>query len=270
MKILHSRIGKVFLVGAGPGDPDLITRKGARALEESDVVIYHRLADERLLELAPPLAERISVGKKGGCYTFPQERINELLVRHALDGKQVTRLKGGDPFLFGRGAEEALHLAERNIPFEVIPGVSSALAVPAAAGIPLTHRGVSTAVTIVTGRLRDGSDFKNYWRNWRLGEGTLVVLMPLGTLRAITRQLVLNGWPLDTPAAMISAGTLKNQRTVFGSLRDIHVLSKAAGLESPALLVAGPTVGLAARLGGLEATAFARHDRLEIQRADAR
>lgn len=249
MKILHSRVGKVFLVGAGPGDPDLITRKGARALEESDTVIYDRLADERLLDLAPHRADRIPVGKKGGCYSFPQDRINELLVRHALDGKQVTRLKGGDSFLFGRGGEEALHLRERNIPFEIVPGVSSALAVPAAAGIPLTHRGVSGAVTFVTGHLGPGRDFKEYWRNWDYREGTLVVLMPLGNLRAIAGQLVLNGWPLDTPAAMISAGTLPEQRTVVADLGRIHSAVRKAGLESPALLLVGKTVTLSAQLG---------------------
>ncbi len=269
MKILHSRIGKVFLVGAGPGDPDLITRKGARALEESDVVIYDRLADERLLDLAPSLAERIPVGKKGGCYSFPQAQINELLVRHAMHGKQVARLKGGDPFLFGRGGEEALHLAANNIPFEVVPGVSAAFAVPAAAGIPLTHRGVSSAVTFVTGHLGPGGDFRGYWRNWSHREGTLVVLMPLGNLRAIVSQMVLNGWPLATPAAMISAGTWKNQKSVIGSLRDIHNLTQKAGLESPALLVVGPTVRLATELG-VGALAATAHPVPAKVRADAR
>ncbi len=248
MKI-HSRRGKVFLVGAGPGDPDLITRKGARALEEADTVVYDRLADERLLGLAPLQAERISVAKKGGCYGFPQREINRLLVRRARSGKQVVRLKGGDPFLFGRGGEEALYLSRRGIPFEVVPGVSSALAAPAAAGIPVTHRGLSASVTVVTGHLAAGSNVETYWENWKHRHGTLVVLMPLGTLSRIVGRLLSNGWPINVPAALVSAGTSFDQRVAVGVLREMPQLAEEQGIESPALLVVGEVVRLARRLG---------------------
>lgn len=263
MKV-HSKMGKVFLVGAGPGDPDLITRKGARALEDADVVVYDRLADERLLQLAPLQAERISVAKKGGCYGFPQREINRLLERRARSGQQVVRLKGGDPFLFGRGGEEALYLSRRGIPFEVIPGVSSALAAPAAAGIPLTHRGLSASVTVVTGHLAAGSDVDAYWDNWKNRNGTFVVLMPLGNLAQIVRRLISNGWPMNAPAALVSSGTLSDQRTAVGVLREMPDLALRENIRSPALLIVGETVRLARSLGQVEALQrFAAADLIE-------
>ena len=205
MKILSSKTGKVYLVGAGPGDPELLTMKGASCLQKADVVIYDRLVDPRLLELAPARAERIFVGKKGSRYSFPQKGINRLLARKAQQGHQVVRLKGGDPFLFGRGGEEALYLVQQEIPFEVVPGVTSALAVPAAAGIPVTHRDLSSSVTIVAGQQAAEADPSVDWKRLGRAADTLIVLMPLGNLRFIISQLVLHGRRLDAPAALIES-----------------------------------------------------------------
>ena len=239
------------LVGAGPGDPELLTLKGARCLQTADVVVYDRLVGLRLLDLAPAVAERIPVGKKGGHYSVPQVRINQLLANRAAQGKRVVRLKGGDPFLLGRGGEEALYLAERNIPFEIVPGVSSALAVPASAGIPLTHRNLSSSISIVSGHQVSAPDCPVRWNHLARGSDTLVVLMPIQNLRYITSQLVLHGCSLDTPAALIEAGTLEHQRNVVATLRTIVSASSRAGIQSPALLVVGKVVALAEVLDGL-------------------
>ncbi|MFQ5930509.1 MAG: uroporphyrinogen-III C-methyltransferase [Acidobacteriota bacterium] len=244
MRVLPSKIGKVYLVGAGPGDPELLTLKGARCLQAADVVIYDRLVDPRILDVAPVAAERIFVGKKGGHYSFPQQKINELLARHARRGHQVVRLKGGDPLLLGRGGEEALYLAQEDIPFEVVPGVTSAVAVPASAGIPITHRGLSSSVTIVTGHQTADSESSVRWDRLARSADTLVVLMPLRNLRRIVSQLILNGRPLDTPAALIESGTLEMQRQVIAPLRSIVAKSAEAGIKSPALLVVGEVVHL--------------------------
>ncbi|MDA2938115.1 uroporphyrinogen-III C-methyltransferase [Acidobacteria bacterium AH-259-A15] len=244
MRVLPSKIGKVYLVGAGPGDPELLTLKGARCLQAADVVIYDRLVDPRILDLASVAAERIFVGKKGGHYSFPQQKINELLARHARRGHQVVRLKGGDPLLLGRGGEEALYLAQEDIPFEVVPGVTSAVAVPASAGIPITHRDLSSSVTIVTGHQTADSESSVRWDRLARSADTLIVLMPLRNLRHIVSQLILNGRPLDTPAALIESGTLEIQRQVIAPLRSIVAKSAEAGIKSPALLVVGKVVHL--------------------------
>ena len=245
MRVVPPREGRVYLVGAGPGDPDLITLRGARCLQSADVVIYDRLVTPRLLELAPAHAELIFVGKKGGHYTFDQQQINGLLVKYAQKGRQVVRLKGGDPFLFGRGGEEAVYLAEKDIPFEVVPGVTSALGVLTAAGIPATHRGLSSSVTILTGHSANQS--AQDWEQARSAD-TLVVLMPLGNLRQIVSQLILHGWALDTPAALIESGTLENERRLDAPLRRIVCESAEAGLKSPTLLVVGEVVRLSQTL----------------------
>ena len=213
MRVLSSKLGTVFLVGAGPGDPELLTLKGARCLERADVVVYDRLVDRRILDLAPIAAERTFVGKKGGHYSFPQDKINSLLARRARKGNQVVRLKGGDPFLLGRGGEEALYLAKEGIPFQVVPGVSCAVAVPAAAGIPVTHRGLSKCVSIVTGHEISSSESTLKWEHLARSADTLIVLMPLRNLRRII------------------------------------VEATRAGIGSPATLVVGPTVSLAHLLG---------------------
>ncbi len=242
MRGLSSRVGRVFLVGSGPGDPELLTLKGLRCLNRADVVVYDRLVDSRVLNLSPASAERILVGKKGGHYSFPQEKINELLASKAQEGKQVVRLKGGDPFVFGRGGEEATFLAESKIPFEIVPGVSSALAVPAAAGIPVTHRDVSSSIAIITGHQGTDTEQPVEWEKLATATDTLVVLMPLGNLRGIVSKLVLHGRPLDTPAALLEAGTLEGQREAIGTLRSIVRETERIGIQSPALLVVGRVV----------------------------
>ncbi len=249
MRVLSSRVGKVFLVGAGPGDPELLTLKGQRCLNQADVVVYDRLVDSRLPNLSPPTAERILVGKKGGRYSFPQEKINELLASKAKEGKQVVRLKGGDPFVFGRGGEEAIFLAQRGIPFEIVPGVSSALAVPAAAGIPVTHRDVSSSVAIITGHQVTDSEQPVEWERVATATDTLVVLMPLHNLRGIVSKLVLHGRSLDTPAAVVEAGTLEGQKEAVGTLRTIVRETDQLGIQSPALLIVGKVVEFRSIIG---------------------
>ncbi|MFB3905532.1 MAG: uroporphyrinogen-III C-methyltransferase [Acidobacteriota bacterium] len=249
MELSRVERGKVFLVGAGPGDPELLTIKGLKCLQAADVVIYDRLAGAQILALAPRTAEKICVAKRGGHYSFPQDAINALLVAKAREGKTVVRLKGGDPFVFGRGAEEALFLANAGIPFEVVPGVSSAFAAPAAAGIPVTHRGLASTVTVIPGHQDPDSPQPVRWDLLARSADTLVVLMPLQRLRQIVATLLLNGKSFDTPAALIQSGTLPEQRQVIGTLRTIEELASAAGLTSPAVLVVGAVVTLSAKLG---------------------
>lgn len=236
--------GLVYLVGAGPGAPDLITVRGARCLEQADVIIYDRLVDPALLNLAKPEAERICVGKAAGQPSVPQEAINQLLVDRARAGQVVVRLKGGDPFVFGRGGEEALALAGAGIPFEVVPGVTAAVAVPAVAGIPLTHRGVARSFAVVTGHTRDGN-----LPDLPVAD-TLVVLMGVNPLKKIVTALLAQGRPATTPAAVVSEGTTPRQRVVTGTLADIA--DRANGLEPPAVLVVGQVVRLRGDLTGLK------------------
>ncbi len=252
VRVLFSKVGKVYLVGAGPGDPELLTVKGLRYLQRADVIVYDRLVDRRVLALAPAGAERVSVRKKGGRHSFPQGKINEMLVARAREGKQVVRLKGGDPFVFGRGGEEALYLAQKKIPYEVVPGVSSALAVPASVGIPVTYRNLASSVTIVTGYQPTGCDEPVRWDVIARASDTLVVLMPLQNLRHIISQLILHGRALGTPAVLIHAGTLETQRYVSATLQTIVAKSTQAGIRSPALLVIGEVVRLAESLGKIQ------------------
>lgn len=249
MQAVGGRTGCVYLVGAGPGDPELITVRGLRLLQRADVVVYDRLVDPRLLDEVPRAAERIFVGKKGGHYGVEQEQIHAILIRHAAAGRQVIRLKGGDPFVFGRGGEEALALREAGIPFEIVPGVSSAFAVPAAAGVPVTHRGIASAVTVLTGH-ETGPEARLDWSRLATGADTLVILMPLANLRTIIARLVLHGRPLDTPAALVESGTLPGQRKVVSTLRDLAADAERARLASPSLLVVGDVVKLSGRLTG--------------------
>ena len=246
MKSVCSRPGRVVLVGAGPGDPDLLTIKGRRCLERADTVVYDRLVHPQLLDYCRADAERVCVGKKGHSYAVPQDAINRLLVSRARKGQQVVRLKGGDPFIFGRGAEETAYLAEAGIPFEVVPGVSSASAVPAMAGIPVTHRGISSSVAIVTGHGCPDSDHPARWGQLATAVDTLVVFMPLGQLPQIVAELVLHGRGMQTPAALIESGTLPGQRQVVATLATIVGEANRWKIGSPALLVVGEVAALGA------------------------
>ncbi len=241
--------GKVYLVGAGPGDPELITLKAARYLAEADVVIYDRLIDNRLLEEVPAKAELIYVGKKAGHHTLKQPEINQLLVNKAKEGKTVVRLKGGDPFLLGRGGEEAEALAENDIPFEVVPGVTSATAVPAYAGIPVTHRSFASSLAIITGHEDPTKgDSSIAWDKLATGADTLVFLMGMGNLAQIADELIKNGRSPSTPVAVIRDGTTPRQQTIVGTIADIAAKAANSGIESPALIVVGDVVRLRERL----------------------
>jgi uroporphyrinogen III methyltransferase/synthase len=231
----------VYLVGAGPGDPGLITVRGAELLARAEVVVFDRLAHPSLLELAPAAAERIDVGKAPGRVAMDQDGINATLVEHGLAGRLVVRLKGGDPFVFGRGGEEAEALIDAGLPFEVVPGITSAIAAPAYAGIPVTHRGLSTHVTIVTGHEdpAKGSTDTDWPALARAG-GTLVVLMGAGRLDTIVDLLMANGREPETPVAAVRWGTRAEQSTTRATLATITAL----GVESPSAIVVGPVAGL--------------------------
>jgi uroporphyrinogen III methyltransferase/synthase len=237
--------GKVFLVGAGPGDPGLITVKAREVLGEAEVVIYDYLASKRHLDYVPEEAERIYVGKKGGCHTMAQEDINRLIVERAREGKRVVRLKGGDPFIFGRGGEEAEELVEAGVPFEVVPGVTSGIAAAAYAGIPLTHRRYTTNVAFITGHEDPTKEESGIaWDKIATGIGTLVFFMGVKNLPRIVENLVANGRSPETPCAVIRWGTTLKQETVVGRLLDIVRLVKEKGLKPPAITVVGEVVGL--------------------------
>ena len=245
--------GKVYLVGAGPGDPGLLTFKGVQLLKEAEVVIYDFLASPQLLNYVPKSAECLYVGKKGGDHTLPQAEINRLIIEKASQGKKVVRLKGGDPFIFGRGGEEAEELARAGIPFEIVPGVTSAIAVPAYAGIPLTHRRFNTSLAFITGhedptKEEPGLD----WGKLATAVETLVFLMGVKNLPAIVERLIQNGRPEETPAALIRWGTTPKQQTVTGTLSNIVLRAKEAGLSPPAIFVVGKVVALRQSLNWFE------------------
>ncbi|HEX9943230.1 MAG TPA: uroporphyrinogen-III C-methyltransferase [Thermoanaerobaculia bacterium] len=237
--------GIVYLVGAGPGDPRLITVLGLDRLRRADVVVYDRLVSPELLNEAPSWAERVFVGKAPGDHACRQEEINALLVRHARAGRTVVRLKGGDPFVFGRGAEEALACAEAGVPWEVIPGVSSAVGVPARAGIPVTHREVAGGFAVVTGHCAEGD--RQDWAALARTD-TLVVLMGLSRLPEIAAHLLFHGRGADTPVAVIAQGTLPQERVVAATLGTIAGEVARAGLRAPATIVVGEVVRVRERL----------------------
>jgi len=237
--------GLVYLVGAGPGDPGLITTKGLRCIETADVLIYDYLAAKAFLSHASKDCECIYVGKKGGDHTLSQDGINQLIVDKALEGKIVTRLKGGDPFIFGRGGEEAEILVDAGVPFEVVPGVTSAIAGPAYAGIPLTHRQFTSTVAFVTGHEDPTKDTSSIdWPALAHGIGTLVFFMGVKNLPHIVQRLTENGRPSDTPVALVRWGTTSRHRTVTGTLENIVEQAKAAAMKAPALIVVGEVVTL--------------------------
>ena len=222
--------GMVYLVGAGPGDPGLITVKGMRCIETADVLIYDYLASPALLSFASPEVEIIYVGKKEGTHTLPQEEINRLIVKKALEGNIVTRLKGGDPFIFGRGGEEAEELVAAGVPFEVVPGISAGFAAAAYAGIPLTHRDCSSSFAVATGHLKKGLDISHLTVPQ---SDTLVYLMSVGNLPKLAEKIIGAGWPEETPAALIQQGTRGAQRTVEGTLGTIAERAREEGIEAP-------------------------------------
>ena len=237
--------GKVYLVGAGPGDPKLITVRGLECIRAAEVLLYDRLLDPSLLDAAPSHAERVFVGKESDNHSLRQEKINELLALHAGIGKNVVRLKGGDPFVFGRGGEEAAYLAERNIPFEIIPGISSSIAVPAFAGIPVTYRGISSSFAVITGHLCGLENPVDYAAIFR-SAGTLIILMGVKHLGEIVAQLTQAGIDPLTPIALVQEGTQPTQHTVVSTLKD--VVEDGREVHSPAVIVIGQVVSLRDRI----------------------
>jgi uroporphyrinogen III methyltransferase/synthase len=241
--------GLVYLVGAGPGDPGLITVKGLACLQKADVVVYDRLVSPALLRQAPQGCEMIDVGKSPKRHTLPQETINALLVKKSLAGKIVVRLKGGDPFLFGRGGEEAEALAEAGVPFEVVPGVTSAIAAPAYAGIPVTHRDQTSSFAVVTGHEDPTkADSSLDWHKLATGVGTLVILMGVGNLPKIVAKLIEHGRDPRTPIAIVQEGTEARQKTVTGTLADIVERAREADIKPPAVTVVGEVAALREKL----------------------
>ena len=241
----------VHLIGAGPGDPDLLTVKALRLLQGAEVVVYDRLVSPAILELVPPGATRVYVGKAKGRHTLLQHEINTLLVKLARAGHRVVRLKGGDPFIFGRGSEEAEHLARQGIAFEVVPGVTAASGCAAGFGIPLTHRGLASGVRFVTGHCRDGQALELNWDSLADPDTTLVIYMGLASLPTISRRLIEAGLPPDTPAAAIAGGTMPRQPLCRGTLADLPARVAARDLKAPVLIVIGRVVDLAGVLGDL-------------------
>ena len=251
--------GTVYLVGAGPGRPDLITVRGLRLLRQADVVAYDALIHPELLAEIPADAERVFVGKRGYCVgSTLQETINDVLVDRARQGLTVVRLKGGDPGVFGRGGEEAEYLAAHGVPFEIVPGVTTAVGACAAAGIPLTHRDANQAVALVTGHFDpDSPDCQLDWHALA-GVGTVVVYMGLRHVAKIAGRLAAAGMPADTPAAVVERATLDDMRVIVGEVATIAALADAAAVQAPAVLVFGEVVRYRARLQELLAASTAR------------
>ncbi len=251
--------GIVYLVGAGPGNPDLLTLRAAKLIALGDVLVYDRLVGADILKLARGDARRIYVGKARANHTLPQDEISALLVRLAREGRRVVRLKGGDPFIFGRGGEEIETLRSHGIPFEVVPGITAASGIAAYAGIPLTHRDHAHAVTLVTGHLKDGSMNLDWTALARPGQ-TVVVYMGLQGLPILARELIAHGLPATTPAAVIQQGTTVNQRVVSGRIADLPRLAADAQLVAPTLIVIGDVVKLQHAFAWFDPATVARPD----------
>ena len=242
-------MGKVYLTGAGPGDIELLTVKALRVVREADVIIYDRLANPDILEEAKDGCEFIYVGKEDSHHTLPQDEINEVIYQAALKHVNVVRLKGGDPLVFGRGGEEGLYLYERHIKFEFIPGITSAIAVPEYAGIPVTHRGITVSFRVVTGHESNKNKSQIPWENYK-SDDTIIFLMGLHRLKTICTKLIEIGKSKDYPVAVISRGTRPDEKTVIGTLEDIY--EKAKDLPTPALIVVGEVVKLHKQLSWFE------------------
>jgi len=244
---------KVYLVGSGPGDPGLITVKAHQLLKECDVLLYDRLVTDEILDIIPEKCEKIYVGKHPGEASATQEKINELLVDRGKKGGVVVRLKGGDPFLFGRGGEEAIVLHEAGIPFEIVPGITSAISVPAYAGIPVTHRHVSSSVAFITGHEAETKEDSSVdWIGLANSVDTLVVLMGIRNMPNIMRRLMEAGRSPDTPVAVIEKGTTPEQRTIMGTVETIHSKSVKAGIKPPAIIIIGKVVDLRTEINWFE------------------
>jgi uroporphyrinogen III methyltransferase/synthase len=241
--------GTVYLVGAGPGDPELLTVKGRRLLGEADAIVYDNLASRELLELAGPGCELIFAGKKGGGFCRPQAETEETLVRLAREGKNVVRLKGGDPFIFGRGGEEASALRAAGVPFEIVPGVTAALAAAAYAGIPLTHRAHSSAVVLITGHedpSKPGASVR--WEDYAKLKDTLCIYMGVRNLATITRRLEQGGMDAGTPAAIVQSATTGGHRSIQGTLGTLAALAETGGVEAPAMVIIGEVAAFSEKL----------------------
>lgn len=235
-------MNKVYLTGAGPGDVELLTIKALRIIQNADIIIYDKLANPEILKEAKKDIELIFVGKEKGNHSVPQDEINEIIYQSALKHKTVVRLKGGDPFVFGRGGEEALYLKQRDIKFEIIPGITSAISVPAYAGIPVTNRGITPSFRVVTGHRKSSDNIANI--NWSsfIENETIVFLMGLHNIELIVTKLIEVGKAKDYPCAIISEGTTKNQKVIVGTLGDI--VSKSKEAQSPAIIIVGEVVKL--------------------------
>lgn len=256
-------MGKVYLVGAGPGDPELITVKGVTCIQKADVILYDRLINKKLLEYAKPKANLIFCGKFPGSHTLQQETINHLLVKHAKNGSVVTRLKGGDPFIFGRGGEEAQVLAKHGIPFEIVPGITSGIAAPAYAGIPVTHREYSSSFAVVTGHSQ-GEKSNVCWESIAKGIDTIAVYMGIANLPTICEQLVKYGRSKDTPVAIIHWGTTEVQQTITGTIETIVDLVKRHEIKNPSMTIIGEVVKLRNELNWFEQLPLSEKLRSEI------
>jgi uroporphyrin-III C-methyltransferase len=246
-------MGKVYLVGAGPGDPELITVKGLRCIQNADVILYDRLVNKELLNYAKPGVELINCGKLPNYHLLQQETINRFLVKYAQKGKTVTRLKGGDPFVFGRGGEEAEACQKAGVPFEVVPGITAGIAAPAYAGIPVTHRDHSSSFAIITGHRKEGEDDNIKWESIAKGIDTIAIYMGVKNLPYIRNKLLEHGKNPNTPAALIHWGTLQNQKTAIGTLETIVETAEREQITNPSMIVIGDVVQLHDKINWFEA-----------------
>ena len=250
------RSGKVYLVGAGPGDRALATLKAIDCIKEADVIVYDRLVNKDLLEYRKSSCEMIYVGKKSNKHTFTQDKINEIISDKAKEGLIVVRLKGGDPYVFGRGGEEAEILFEENIDFEVVPGISSSIGGLSYAGIPVTHRDFASSFHVVTGHAKKDSDLDIDWKALSEEKGTIIFLMGIGNISFIRNMLIENGRKRDTPVAFVSWATRHNQKTVLSTLENAEEVVKSGEIEAPAIFVVGEVVKLSNKLNFFERKAM--------------
>ena len=256
--------GKVYLVGSGPGDPDLLTVKALRLIQSADVVLYDRLVSKAILDLIPAGVSRIRVGKKSGHHCVPQAEINQLLVNSAQKNRQIVRLKGGDPYIFGRGSEEALALRAHDIDFEIVPGITSAAGCSAYAGIPLTHRGLSRSVQFLTGHFRDNEPLNVDWEKLTDPQTTLVIYMGLANLESICQSLIDAGLDADTPAAAVQNATTHSQKRVISTVQNLLADVEQNDLQAPVIIIIGQVVSLADQLDWF----MSDLDRAERQQAE--
>ncbi|MDY6966264.1 MAG: uroporphyrinogen-III C-methyltransferase [Halobacteriota archaeon] len=241
---MKEKKGKVYLVGAGPGDPELLTLKAKRMISEADVILYDRLINKEILKYAREDAEIVYVGKESDHHVCTQDEINDLLLKYAKEGNFVARLKGGDPYLFGRGGEEGEYLVKNGVEVGVVPGITSAISVPAYAGIPVTHRDHTSIFVAVTGHEEPGKSENIEWEKLAAFKNTIVVLMGVANLEKITSKLIEGGKDKKTPIALIERGTTEDQRITKGVLEDISEVAKREGVKPPAIIVIGGVVGL--------------------------